>query len=182
LDLRSNPQSSTETAVSEEDSLPPEGRVNFSAELQHQHVSSHFRYSSNAHFDDASEIHESRGLQSPLPATPSRHAPGTSSFICNTCDESFSTPGALNRHDKKHSLPFKCPVPACKSKATGFRYNKDLDRHTKALHPETVPEADRFFCPHRHCKRSEMGDKFFPRRDAFLRHMKTHEKAGLHVG
>lgn len=77
----------------------------------------------------------------------------------------------LSVHIKSHTLPFKCPKPSCKS--LGFRYKKDRDRHIADMHPELVPDAERYFCPMEGCKHSRAKGKGFPRKDNCERHVKN---------
>jgi len=95
--------------------------------------------------------------------------PSVPQHTCDTCPRVFLHSGELKKHMKAHTLPFKCAIPSCPRASRGFRYRKDVDRHTRSRHSETVPNAQRFYCPVRTCKYSAKG---FPRLDLFKRHVK----------
>ncbi|KAH6664504.1 hypothetical protein B0J14DRAFT_493464, partial [Halenospora varia] len=95
--------------------------------------------------------------------------------LCSFCQRKFDKVHELNTHLKSHTLPFKCAIPPCGSQR--FRYLKDLERHNREKHPESVPGSNRHYCPHPSCKYSNGGLKDgFPRLDNYRRHMKVHDK------
>jgi len=87
---------------------------------------------------------------------------------CEKCFKIFSKRHLLNKHMKKHFPPFKCDdcnIP--------FRYSKDLKRHCKSQHPETVEGQTVLFCPYPGCKFSPERSSGSTRRDNLNRHIQT---------
>ncbi|KFY59190.1 hypothetical protein V496_05745 [Pseudogymnoascus sp. VKM F-4515 (FW-2607)] len=109
-------------------------------------------------------------VQRPLEGHQGPQGPPKPPYTCNSCHNSFDKHHQLNTHRKSHTLPFKCTALHCVSK--GFRYNKDLERHLRERHRDSVTNAHRFYCPHPSCKFSLGGIKpGFSRPDHYRRHM-----------
>jgi len=93
---------------------------------------------------------------------------GPRQYLCEDCSQSFPRQCDLNRHSKKHSLPFSCEV--CHNR---FRYRKDLNRHRSAKHPEAVTNFNLLYCPHPGCRFSIQQGIGTTREDNLRRHMQT---------
>ncbi|KAH7145484.1 hypothetical protein B0J13DRAFT_322822 [Dactylonectria estremocensis] len=52
------------------------------------------------------------------------------------CDKAFKRRCDLTKHEKTHSRPWKCPLPACKYHHYGWPNKKEMDRHFNAKHVE----------------------------------------------
>jgi len=87
---------------------------------------------------------------------------------CEECFEIFSKRHLLNKHMKKHFPPFKCDD--CDM---AFRYSKDLKRHCKSQHPETVEGQTVLFCPYQGCKFSAERSSGSTRGDNLNRHIQS---------
>ncbi|KAI4681506.1 hypothetical protein J4E81_009864 [Alternaria sp. BMP 2799] len=64
-------------------------------------------------------------------------------ITCRYFSEGFKDEKARNRHVNIHERPFQCEVPDCLG-AEGFANAKDLERHTRAFHPEMSDLAEKF--------------------------------------
>jgi len=108
-----------------------------------------------------------------VPETPPSLPAQTSkpdSFACPSCLRNFPRTRDLNHHIKAtHEPTFRCPN--CPIKPFGL--SKDLDRHMKQVHPESVPGLRRFYCPVATCKHSVGKGKGWLRADNHRRHVKT---------
>jgi len=104
------------------------------------------------------------------PGLPEASHPPGASLQCDSCSQIFEKRGQLNKHKKSHTKPFECDDPSCSSR---FQYRKDLNRHKSSMHPERATEAPRFYCPVKECKHSLEAGTGFPRRDNFVRHVRT---------
>ncbi|PMD19859.1 hypothetical protein NA56DRAFT_750138 [Hyaloscypha hepaticicola] len=116
-------------------------------------------------FEDFVEI---PGTPPPQQA-PFQPFPPAQPYSCGVCPKSFLEARELTRHMKTHNRPYQCPVPNCSSQ--GFPSGQGRKRHIEAKHPETVPEAQLWYCPVQTCKYAISG---FKRADHFQRHMKQH--------
>jgi hypothetical protein len=56
-------------------------------------------------------------------------------ITCRYFSEGFKDEKARKRHVDIHERPFQCDIPDCLG-AEGFANSKDLERHTRAYHPE----------------------------------------------
>jgi hypothetical protein len=81
---------------------------------------------------------------------------------------SFDLLTGYSKHMKKHFPPFQCDD--CDM---AFRYSKDLKRHCKSQHPETVEGQTVLFCPYLGCKFSAERSSGSTRRDNLNRHIQT---------
>jgi len=103
------------------------------------------------------------------PSLPTQNA-RSDSIACPSCPKTFPRACDLNHHIKAtHQPTFICPN--CTTKPFGLK--KDLDRHIKTLHPETVPGFHRFYCPVETCKHAVGKGKGWPRADNYRRHVRT---------
>ncbi|PVI07637.1 C2H2 domain-containing protein [Periconia macrospinosa] len=73
---------------------------------------------------------------------------GVRRFKCTriTClyfSEGFKEAKSRKRHVNIHDRPFQCEVPDCLG-ANGFANSKDLEKHTRAFHPDISDLAERF--------------------------------------
>lgn len=82
-------------------------------------------------------------------------------FKCHLCPNTFTRQQLLDFHVKAHlgAKPFKCTK--CTS---SYIHERDLRRHVRAKHEPIVP----FVC--------EICSKEFHRKDAYTKHLKTHEE------
>ena len=64
-------------------------------------------------------------------------------ITCRYFSEGFKDEKARKRHVDIHDRPFQCEVPDCLG-AEGFANAKDLERHTRAFHPEMSDLAEKF--------------------------------------
>jgi len=94
-------------------------------------------------------------------------------FRCAECTQTFPKRHLFNRHNKKHSRPFKCPIRRCNR---AFQYRKDLGRHRAARHPETVQDLVLLYCRHPGCKFSSEQGPGSSRKDNLRRHARTQHR------
>ena len=81
-----------------------------------------------------------------------------------------------SRHAWQHDLKHPCEVESC---GLRFQCNKDLARHMKAKHPETIESLTLYYCPHVGCKHSVGRGNGNTRKDNMVRHIRTkHEGQG----
>jgi hypothetical protein len=64
-------------------------------------------------------------------------------ITCRYFSEGFKDEKARKRHVNIHERPFQCDIPDCLG-AEGFANSKDLERHTRAYHPEISDLAVKF--------------------------------------
>jgi hypothetical protein len=64
-------------------------------------------------------------------------------ITCRYFSEGFKDEEARKRHVNIHERPFQCDIPDC-LEAEGFANSKDLERHTRAFHPEMSDLAVKF--------------------------------------
>jgi len=89
---------------------------------------------------------------------------------CEYCSQIFPKRYKLNKHLKKHLRPFSCTVAGCQR---AFEFKKDLERHLKAKHRETVPGTALFYCPYEGCKFSLDAGAGLTRKDNLNRHIQS---------
>ncbi|KAF2678021.1 hypothetical protein K458DRAFT_395319 [Lentithecium fluviatile CBS 122367] len=99
----------------------------------------------------------------------SRMETAPNALQCDDCELTFAKPHLLNTHRKKHNPSFKCTIVPCD---LAFRYKKDLTRHQKAKHPETVDEVSLWYCHYPWCKLSFERGAGSSRKDNMERHIK----------
>ncbi|KAF4908285.1 Early growth response protein 1 [Colletotrichum viniferum] len=90
------------------------------------------------------------------------------------CGKKFDQGNKLNKHEKKHSLPYKCQI--CPEGAgesprfkTAFSDNKDLKRHIRAHHPN---EAEGLGVPDESVECTVCGE-VYTRQDNYRRHLEV---------
>jgi DNA-directed RNA polymerase subunit RPC12/RpoP len=64
-------------------------------------------------------------------------------ITCRYFSEGFKDEKARKRHVNIHDRPFQCEIPDCLG-AEGFANSKDLEKHTRAFHPEISDLAEKF--------------------------------------
>lgn len=87
---------------------------------------------------------------------------------CQSCTASFSRASELQRHERKHTKPFVCPV--CNR---GHAAKKDMHRHLWTHHPT---EAERLKIPMQTRTCNQCGA--VERQDNLARHMRTRHGGG----
>ncbi|KAI2629703.1 hypothetical protein GGR54DRAFT_628197 [Hypoxylon sp. NC1633] len=67
------------------------------------------------------------------------------------CNKEFKRPCDLTKHEKTHSRPWKCPIPACKYHDYGWPTEKEMDRHVNDKHSDAPPMYECHFkpCPYK---------------------------------
>ena len=65
-------------------------------------------------------------------------------ITCFYFHEGFSTPRDRQQHVNRHDRPFLCDFPFCGIAEFGFANSKDLEKHRRFFHPETV-DHDKIF-------------------------------------
>jgi hypothetical protein len=63
---------------------------------------------------------------------------------CRYFSEGFKDEKTRKRHVNIHDRPFQCEVPDCLGADIGFANTKDLQKHTRAFHPEMSDLAETF--------------------------------------
>jgi len=103
--------------------------------------------------------------QSPQPPTPPSDS--GSVYKCRFCAETRDKRHLLNRHEKQHIKPVRCPVPGCNH---GTAKRRDMQRHIIVHHRDSDPSVvvPQFMCPVAGCKHAVAG---FKRKDHLVRHM-----------
>lgn len=101
-------------------------------------------------------------------------SPGASSkrsIICDVCGKRSWTPSEARKHKSMHDRPFVCREPDC-SGATGFAYNKDLERHRKSVHAIVPSYGNSSVYRCAACPAGLAKDKCWSRRDNFFAHVR----------
>jgi hypothetical protein len=93
---------------------------------------------------------------------------------CRYFSDGFKDEKARNRHVDLHKTPFQCEVPDCLV-AEGFANAKDLERHTRAFHPEMSDLAERFIAAITKPEVSNHACKFCGKMFSRNFHRKNHE-------
>jgi hypothetical protein len=65
-------------------------------------------------------------------------------ITCRYFSEGFKDEKTRKRHVNIHDRPFQCEVPDCLGADMGFANTKDLEKHTRAFHPEMSDLAETF--------------------------------------
>lgn len=60
--------------------------------------------------------------------------PGSHDCTNTDCGSKFKRPSDLQKHEKTHNRPWKCPVPTCKYYEHGWPTEKELSRHVNDKH------------------------------------------------
>jgi hypothetical protein len=63
---------------------------------------------------------------------------------CFYFHEGFTTAKDRSKHIDRHDRPFLCAFPYCSIAEFGFASNKDLEKHRRLFHPETVDQEMAF--------------------------------------
>ncbi|KAK0635619.1 hypothetical protein B0T17DRAFT_50489 [Bombardia bombarda] len=91
-------------------------------------------------------------------------------LICTFCDAKVRTRSQLNKHQQRHTKPFRCKEPDC-PRTDGFSTKNDLTRHMQCVHNSN---GVRYRCNIDQCKNK---NKDWPRADNFRQHLKRmHQK------
>ncbi|RMZ66798.1 c2h2 finger domain-containing [Pyrenophora seminiperda CCB06] len=85
---------------------------------------------------------------------------------CPYCSETLKCKSDYNKHELKHTKPYKCDVPDCK-RTDGFATTNDLDRHKSTVHRQNLNRKS-YRCAAEGCKNKE---KAWPRLDNFKQHV-----------
>ncbi|KAJ9156336.1 C2H2 and C2HC zinc finger [Pleurostoma richardsiae] len=102
------------------------------------------------------------------PATSSPDTGGNRSLVCPFCHKTVKTKSELNKHEKRHTKPFRCTEAGC-HRVDGFSTMNDLDRHKRCCHPDANAAGNRFRCALGACRNKT---KIWPRADNFRSHLK----------
>ncbi|KAF2658989.1 C2H2 domain-containing protein [Lophiostoma macrostomum CBS 122681] len=65
-------------------------------------------------------------------------------ITCMYFSEGFRDAKSRKKHVNIHDRPFQCEVPECLATECGFANSKDLEKHTRAFHPEKSDLAESF--------------------------------------
>ncbi|RFU25373.1 hypothetical protein B7463_g10968, partial [Scytalidium lignicola] len=97
-------------------------------------------------------LSRNRDVLESLPSTSTKDITifyGDKHFKCPrpTCfyfHEGFKDASSRGQHINRHDRPFTCAFPDCSIAEFGFSSNKDLEKHKKLFHPETMDLAHAF--------------------------------------
>ncbi|CAA9957545.1 hypothetical protein PTMSG1_01153 [Pyrenophora teres f. maculata] len=85
---------------------------------------------------------------------------------CPYCPEILKCNSDYNKHELKHTKPYKCDLPDCK-RTEGFATTNDLDRHKSTVHRQNINKKT-YRCAAEDCRNKE---KAWPRLDNFKQHV-----------